>query len=128
MEVSPRGGGNRLAEMLDIATGSHLIENSVRAAIGEDLLPTTMPQYDGYLAEIILHADKSGIFDSIEISDKFKPYVIEIDLWVNKGDKVNDFSGANNAIGTLVLRCPTHETLEIAMTELNSWLNVRIKE
>lgn len=128
MEVSPRGGGNRLAEMLDIATGSHLIENSVRAAVGEDLLPATMPQYDGYLAEIILHADKSGIFDSIEISDKFKPYVIEIDLWVNKGDKVNDFSGANNAIGTLGLRCPTHETLEIAMTELNSWLNVRIKE
>ncbi len=128
MEVSPRGGGNRLAEMLDIATRSNLVENSVRAALGEELLPVTMPVYKDYLAEIILHADKSGIFDSLEISDKLKRYVIEVDLWVNAGDRVKDFSGANNAIGTLTLRFPTRETLCNAMTGLNSLLNVRIRE
>lgn len=33
MEVSPRGGGNRLAEMLRYATGVDLITNAVRAAV-----------------------------------------------------------------------------------------------
>lgn len=37
MEVSPRGGGNRLAEMLDLITGSSLIENSIRAALDMQL-------------------------------------------------------------------------------------------
>ena len=128
MEVSPRGGGNRLAEMLDIATESDLVENAVRAALGENMLPMTMPVYNGYLAEIILHADKSGLFDGLEISHNIKPYVIQIDLWVNKGDRVKDFSGANNAIGTLALRFPSLKTLENAMTSLDSWLNVRIKQ
>ena len=34
MEVSPRGGGNRLAEMLRYATGVDLVTNAVRAAVG----------------------------------------------------------------------------------------------
>lgn len=33
MEVSPRGGGNRLAEMVRYATGVDMITNSVRAAV-----------------------------------------------------------------------------------------------
>lgn len=37
MEVSPRGGGNRLAEMLRFATGVDLITNAVRAAVGDDV-------------------------------------------------------------------------------------------
>ena len=38
MEVSPRGGGNRLAEMLRYATGVDLITNAVRAAVGEEVV------------------------------------------------------------------------------------------
>ena len=125
MEVSPRGGGNRLAEMLDIAADAHLIENAVRAALGESLIPMTMPQYKGYVAEIILHSDAEGIFSGLEIEDNVKDYVIEIDTWVKQGDAVHGFSGANNAIGTLVLRFPTPETLESAVGNIKSWLKIR---
>ncbi|MDO4990891.1 MAG: ATP-grasp domain-containing protein, partial [Eubacteriales bacterium] len=34
MEVSPRGGGNRLCEVLELATGVPLIRNAVKAAVG----------------------------------------------------------------------------------------------
>mgnify|MGYP002605304278 CR=1 FL=1 len=127
MEVSPRGGGNRLAEMLDIAADAHLIENSVRSALSEPLLPMSMPEYNGHLAEVILHADKKGLLDRLEVSDELKPYVIQTDLWVNQGDKVEGFTGANQAIGTLVLRLPTQEILESAMSDIPSWCKIIVE-
>ena len=124
MEVSPRGGGNRLAEMLDIA---HLIENSVRSALSEPLLPMTMPEYNGHLAEVILHADKKGRFNRLEISGDMKPYVIQTDLWIKHGDNVEGFTGANQAIGTLVLRFPTKGILESAMSDISSWCKIVVE-
>lgn len=127
MEISPRGGGNRLAEMLDMAADAHLIENSVRSALSEPLLPMSMPNYNGNLAEVILHADKEGCFDRIEISDKINQYVIQKDLWVRQGDKVEGFTGANQALGTLVLRFPTKDVLEEAMSDISSWCKTIVK-
>lgn len=127
MEVSPRGGGNRLAEMLDIAAGAHLIENSVRSALSEPLLPMTMPEYNGHLAEVILHADKKGRFNRLEISGDMKPYVIQTDLWIKQGDNVEGFTGANQAIGTLVLRFPSQTLLESAMSDIPSWCKIIVE-
>lgn len=62
MEVSPRGGGNRLAEMLYYATGVDLIANAVRAAVGDDVIDVVQKPYNGHWAEVILHADKDGHF------------------------------------------------------------------
>lgn len=127
MEVSPRGGGNRLAEMLDIAANAHIIENSVRSAVGLPLVPMYMPVYNGHIAEVIIHADYDGVFNCIEVAEPYKTYVIESDVWIKTGDKVYGFSGANNAIGTLVLRFPTKEILEKAMSDIPSWCRVIVK-
>lgn len=127
MEVSPRGGGNRLAEMLQYASRTHLIDNAVRASVGDTIDALEMPIYYGYLAEVILHADNDGIFEALEISEGYKPYVIETDLWVKPGDEVHVFSGANNAIGTLVLRFPTVEILDKAMNSIPEWCNIKLK-
>lgn len=127
MEISPRGGGNRLAEMLDIATNARIIDNAVKAALGDDPIPMSMPTYDGHIAEVILHSDKDGVFQNIEINTDIKSYVIQEDLWVNNGDTVHGFSGANNAIGTLVLRFPTKELLEKAMSDIPSWCKIVVK-
>ena len=104
MEVSPRGGGNRLAEMLRMATGVDMITAAVKAALGEKVTDIEQRPYDGHWAEVILHADKSGTFQGLEISQELEPYVMEKDLWVKAGDKISSFNGANDAIGTLVMK------------------------
>lgn len=104
MEFAPRGGGNRLAEVLEFATGAELIKNAVRAAVGDELTPICNPVYNGYWAEIILHADKDGTFKELKIDDIVKPYLYETDLWVESGEEVHAFTAANFAVGTLVLR------------------------
>lgn len=127
MEVSPRGGGNRLAEMLKYASRTPLIANAVKGAVGLPIDDMEMPRYYGYLAEVILHADKDGKFEKIELSKEMEDLVIETDLWVKQGDLVKGFSGANNAIGTLVLRFSTKESLEEAMAYISSWCKVKVE-
>ena len=128
MELTPRGGGNRLCEMLRYATGLDMITAITRAVVGDPILePIEQKPYNGHWAEIILHADKTGTFDHLEIGQSLPAEIVEEDLWVVKGDKVEGFEGANNAIGTLVLKFQTAEELEKAITNQRSWLKVVVR-
>lgn len=128
MELTPRGGGNRLCEMLRYATGVDMITAITRAMVGDPILePIEQKPYNGHWAEIILHADESGVFDHLEISKDLPAEIVEEDLWVENGDKVESFEGANNAIGTLVLKFQTAEDLEKAITNQRDWLKVVVK-
>lgn len=127
MELTPRGGGNRLCEMLRYATGVDMITAITRAMVGDTILePIEQKPYNGHWAEIILHADESGVFDHLEIIKDLPAEIIEEDLWVKKGDKVESFEGANNAIGTLVLKFPTSEELEKVITHQSEWLKIKV--
>ena len=128
MELTPRGGGNRLCEMLRYATGVDMITAITRAMVGDPILePIEQKLYNGHWAEIILHADKSGIYDHLEISKDLPAKVVEEDLWVKRGDHVDSFEGANNAIGTLVLTFQTAEELEYSITHQREWLRIVVK-
>ena len=124
MEVSPRGGGNRLAECLHYATGVDLVKNTVRAAVGLPIEGVEQKTYDGCWAEVILHSDRAGVFDSLWIADDIKENVFERDLWIEAGTKVGGFSAANEAIGTLVLRFDTDERLQQVMKDINQYVKV----
>lgn len=127
MEVSPRGGGNRLAEMVRFGTGVDMITAYVRAAVGDPIGELAPEEFDGHWAEVILHADHDGKFETLEIADDYKKYICQTDLWVSPGDTVKAFNGANEAIGTLVLRFPSSTLLETTMTTIPLWCKVKVK-
>ena len=104
MECTPRGGGNRLSEMLRYATGVDMLTAQVRAAVGDSVEGIKQKPYNGHWAEVILHADKEGVFESMEVDEHYRKNVVDTDLWVKKGDHVSGFNGANDAIGTLKMR------------------------
>ena len=128
MECSPRGGGNRLAECLEYATGVKLVENAVRAALGMPTVGVEQKPYDGCWAEIILHSDQPGVFDSLWIDDSIAENVYERDLWIEPGTKVGGFSAANEAIGTLVLKFQTDKRLQEVMREPSHYVKVLLRE
>jgi len=123
MEVSPRGGGNRLAEILGMATGQDLVGNCVRAALGMGVAPMSDPVYGGAWAEVIVHSNKAGVYQRLDIPADFRAaHVVQEDMWIKPGDPVEEFSGANKTIGTLVLRFDTHESAERALDSSDAWL------
>lgn len=128
MEVSPRGGGNRLAEVLYKATGTSLIMQTVKAAVGLKVEQLEMPKYDGYWGLIILHSEKEGYFENLVISPTItKESVIEIDLWVQKGDKVNSFRAANDSIGTVILKFSSQQELDLVMRRRDELIKIVVK-
>lgn len=127
MEVSPRGGGNRLAEVVRYATGVDMITACTRAAVGDCIEDIQQRPYNGHWAEVVLHADRSGFFEGLEISEDLPAEIIERDLWVEVGDHVDGFEGANNAIGMLILRFESQEELSKALTSQADWLKVKTR-
>lgn len=128
MECSPRGGGNRLAECLEYATGVKLVENAVRAALGMEIIGVEQKSYNGCWAEVILHSDKPGVFKELWIDDSIKDAVYERDLWIEAGTKVGGFSAANEAIGTLVLKFDSDDELQRIMRDISKHVKVLLKD
>ncbi len=127
MECSPRGGGNRLAECLEYATGVKLVENAVRAAVGLPVVGIEQRPYNGSWAEVVLHSTKPGVFDTLWIDESIRDNVVERDLWITPGTPVGGFSAANEAIGTLVLRFDDAQTLERVLGSVSSYVNVVLR-
>ena len=127
MEVSPRGGGNRIAELQDMATGQSLIVGEIKKALGMPMDNSTAPQYDGVWCNYILHSSTEGVLVSVDIDPEFKrKHVRDIGLIAKPGDKVVPFSGANNSLGTLFLQFETREELDKALENKNNWLTIKV--
>lgn len=126
MEISPRGGGNRLSEMMRYATGVDMITAAVHAAVGDPVDIKQKP-IDGFWAEIIVHADKTGELVGYEIAPEKEKIVVEKDYWFKPGEPVREFQSARDAIGTLVMRFDTQEELEYAITHQHEWLKIIVK-
>ena len=125
MELTPRGGGNRLCEMLKYITGVDLITAITRYIAGDSILePLEQEECVGHWAEIILHSNREGVFDRIEIDSHLPATIVEKDLWVKHGDKIGSFQGANAAIGTMVLRFDNQHELEYCLANQGKWLKI----
>lgn len=128
MELSPRGGGNRLSEIMKYVSGQDLIDNCVRAAVGDHIDEIHQPIYEGYWAEIILHSECDGVFQSIEIDKTVEErFLIEKDIWVKAGEKVQGFTGANTTIGTLLLNFDKNAEMFFCIQKLYNWIVINTK-
>ena len=127
MEVSPRGGGNRLAEMLDYAADVDLIEAEVKKTVGLPVEGMHEPNYKGCFAIQVLHAPKRGVFDAIILDRSFMAkHLVEKEIRVNKGDEVAPFTGANTSIGTLFLRADSREEMDAILGHIGEYVSVML--
>ncbi len=125
MEVSPRAGGNRLAEILNYAADVDIIEAEVCSSVGLPLADIHEPNYNGYYAINVLHSERDGIFMDLHIEPDFERiHLVERDLWVKPGDKVSAFTGANQSLGTIFLRFNTRESLERFVTTPSKYISI----
>lgn len=124
MECSPRGGGNRLAEMIRYMTGVDMITNIVKSALGMELDVIEQKELKDNWAEIILHSEKEGTFEKLWISKEISSNIVENDLWIETGTHVGGFSGANEAIGTMVLKFDSEIQMNNVLNNQNNYIKV----
>lgn len=131
MEVSPRGGGCKIAEIQKLSTGIDLIEADVRKAIGLPITEISQPEFDGVWCEYVIHngPGQSGIFKDLQIDPEIKEeYVKVIDMTTKPGDFVEPFTGANKSLGDMFLRFDSREELDEIMSKSSEWLHIKLEE
>lgn len=128
MEVSPRGGGNRIAEIQTLSTGQDLIKNEVRQIMGLPVEGISKPKYNGVWCNYIIHSDKEGILDSIDIDPQFKKrYVKDEGYNVVKGDRIVPFSGANTSLGTLFLKAESRKEMDLIINNMVNYIKIKFQ-
>lgn len=129
MEVSPRAGGNRIAELQRIGTGIDLIEAEVLKAVGEPLPNNiTMPQYDGCYVNDIAHSLMAGTYQGISYDDTFKQkHVISEAIYPSIGDHIEAFHSANNAVGSIFLKFASREECDEKKTKLSEFIKINVE-
>lgn len=129
MEVSPRAGGNRIAELQRIGTGIDLIEAEVLKAVGEPIPNNiTMPQYDGCYVNDIAHSLKAGTYQGISYDATFKHnHVISEVVYPSVGDHVEAFHGANNAVGSIFLKFASRKECDEKKAKLSEYIKINVE-
>lgn len=127
MEISPRGGGCWIAELQRMAYGVNLVENEIRKSVGLPLKELKPTRLDGCWCEMVLHTknNQCGILKSITIAEKIQTQHLKMENIVAKqGDFIRAFSGANMALGDLILRFDSREELNDVMNKSDEWLHI----
>ena len=126
MEVSPRGGGNRLSEMIEFGTGIDFISEYLKYSVGincKEYKNLRQINFSNW-CEIILHSRMDGKFNNVIISDHIKDYLVENDVWIKRGDKINKFTGANQTIGTLIFHFKEYSEMIEMLNDIDK--NIKI--
>lgn len=123
MEIGPRSGGNAIPQATAYATGTNMIEYVIKAAMGEDCHDIKMAAPKGYWGTYMLHSNSSGTFRRIEMKDGFDDVnLVEMDLNLQPGERVEEFTGANKAIGTMICKFSSEEEMLSKMDNMEKWV------
>lgn len=130
MEVSPRGGGCKIAELQRQAYGVDLIEAEVRKAVGLPVAQVRQTECNGHWCEMVVHAGpgQSGVLKSVVVDPEIKEkYLKVVDLSVKKGDYIKPFTGANMALGDMFFKFDSRDELDSVMSRSKEWLHIQLE-
>lgn len=130
MEVSPRGGGCKIAELQEMAYGVDLIRAEVQKALGLPVDEIRQTECNGYWCEMIVHArpGQSGILKSVSVDPEIaKKHLKVTDLSVKEGDYIQPFTGANMALGDMFFRFDSREEMDRVMARQREWLHIELE-
>lgn len=104
LELGPRNGGCLIPEVIRYATDIDLIKYTVDAALGLPCASLQMKAAEGYWSSYMVHSLESGTFKELWLSERIQQKIVEHDIWVKPGDKVEKYLGSNHTLGTMILK------------------------
>ncbi|MEX1211389.1 MAG: ATP-grasp domain-containing protein [Balneolaceae bacterium] len=127
LEIGPRSGGNLIPEVIKYVTGVDLIAYSVEGALGKDCSDINQIPTNGYYSSYILHATLDGEFQGVEISDDIKRNIVQQEIMVQKGDRVQKFAGSHHTLGSFILKFDSHDKMVKKLDKMNNYIKIKLK-
>ena len=125
IEVNSRHSGNFIYQLMNRAYGTSLEEIAVKLALDEPLnITNTDPS--GYFAYALIYSEKTGIFDSVEISDKLDIYIVKKIIFKTNGDIVNRFTRLSDRVGIVLMQFPTLDAMHKIIEHFQSYYKINL--
>jgi hypothetical protein len=70
-----------------------------------------MEATQGYWSSYMVHSLEAGEFKELWLSERAKKYIVEQDIQIQQGDKVDKYSGSHDTLGTLILHYPSMQEM-----------------
>lgn len=104
LELGARAGGNMIPIELSDASGIDLVAANVLCAMGENPGNVSWEPSDELFATYVLHSNVPGVYGGVRIAEEAKPFLYRLVEYLEQGDSVETFDGANKALGVAFLR------------------------
>lgn len=127
LEIGPRPGGNRIPEVIKYHTDVDLVEKSVESSLGNTYISEQINREDRFHAVYIIHSKRGGIFSKIDIRKEIKENILDINIWTEKGEKIEKFSGSHNTMGSVIMKFDNETEMIMKMENMNEYLKVKTK-
>lgn len=125
MEIGPRSGGHFVPQAIQYATGFDMVKASLDVLEGKKIdLPARTQKCSAYYA---VHSDTEGELVHLSVHDGLKPFIREFHPYIVPGGRVRSFSGANAALGILVMTFNDRDEMEMIMDKIHLLIDLKIK-
>lgn len=124
LELGARAGGNMIPVQLSDISGIDLVEANVRAAMGDESLDVSFDGSDEAFATYVLHSCVDGVFHGVELSPEIAGHVYRRVMYVEPGDSMCVFDGANKALGILFLRFDDVAQMEALLSRIQTMITI----
>ena len=85
-----------------------------------------MVETDGFYSSYILHAKGDGTIKKINIDPTVKSKILQQNILVKPGDKVEKFDGSNNTLGTFILKFYNQEEMIHYLDRMTDYIAVEL--
>ena len=126
MEIGPRNGGHFVPQAIMYATGFDMIDASFNLLEGNKII---IPQHQTIpSAYIALYSNHSGVLDNIEINKEIQPFVKEFHQYIKIGENVQAFTGANAAIGIVLLSFDSTQQMDYYTQNIFNFIKIGVNK
>lgn len=128
LELGARSGGSLIPQITECATGVNLVTYVIKAAMGEDCSDLKMVSPKGCWSNYMVHADKTGKYAGVWFDEEFqKNNLVEFVTDTKIGDEVHKFRDAQDALGTLIVKCDSPEQMFEIIGDMDKYVKVNIQ-
>lgn len=124
MEIGPRSGGHFVPQAIYYATKFDMVKAYLDVLSKKlIILPQKQIQFSAYYA---IHSDFEGILKSIKMKQEIQPFIKEFHQYIQLGEKVKPFQGANAAIGVILMVFDNRIKMETILSKIKSFVKITL--
>lgn len=128
IDIGARNGGNMFNDIIHLHTGVDLIGLSMKQCLGEPVEVDYNGEIKGYYCHNVIHSEKTGILEGIDISPEFERLIFYKSISKNSGDTVDRFVNSSFRVGLVLAKFDSFEQMQGILNNIHEHVVLRVRE